>query len=108
MLAELIQRLARGELVRRELCLQTGGVRLTPPGDGDVLEPSETTLASTHGPRWRLLLIGAGQMTQYIATLARTLDYDVIVCDPRDEYAEGFSIDGAPSSMQPPETDPQI
>ena len=80
MLAEPSRRLARGELVRRDLCLQTGGVRLTPPGAGDVLELTETTFATTHGPRWRLLLTGAGQMTQYIARMARTLDYDIIVC----------------------------
>ncbi|WP_137892951.1 XdhC family protein [Ramlibacter sp. 2FC] len=94
-LSELVERLARGELVRRELHLRTGEVTLTPPGDGDVLQLTETTLVTTHGPCWRLLLIGAGQMTQYIATMARALDYDVIVCDPRDEYAEGFCIDGA-------------
>ncbi|MEJ8859247.1 XdhC family protein [Variovorax robiniae] len=96
-LAELVERLARGELVRRELRLHTGEAMLkaSGAGEGDVLQLTETTLATTHGPRWRLLLIGAGQMTEYIATMARTLDYEVIVCDPRDEYAEGFCIEGA-------------
>jgi xanthine dehydrogenase accessory factor len=94
-LPELIEILARGERVRRVLTLADGAVELQPPGDGDLLTLTDTTLTTTHGPRWRLVLIGAGQMTQYIATMARALDYEVIVCDPRDEYADGFDVEGA-------------
>jgi xanthine dehydrogenase accessory factor len=93
-LPELLEVLTRGECVKRVLHLDSGRVELLPPGDADVLALTDTTLTTTHGPRWRLLLIGAGQMTQYIATMARALDYEVIVCDPRDEYAEGFDVPG--------------
>jgi xanthine dehydrogenase accessory factor len=93
-LPELLEVLTRGECTRRVLHLDTGAVELHPPGEADVLALTDTTLTTTHGPRWRLLLIGAGQMTQYIATMARALDYEVIVCDPRDEYAEGFDVEG--------------
>ena len=50
---------------------------------------------SHHGPHWRLLLIGAGQMTQYLAQMATALGYQVLVCDPREEYATGFDVPGA-------------
>jgi xanthine dehydrogenase accessory factor len=70
-------------------------VDLHPPGEGDLLVLTDDTLTTTHGPRWRLVLIGAGQMTQYLATMARALDYEVVVCDPRDEYAQEFHVDGA-------------
>ena len=93
-LPELLDVLARGERVRRVLTLASGAVELQPPGESDLLVRDERTLTTTHGPRWRLLLIGAGQMTQYIATMARALDYEVIVCDPRDEYAEGWNVAG--------------
>jgi xanthine dehydrogenase accessory factor len=94
-LPELLEILSRGERVRRVLSLADGAVELQPPGEGDLLVLTESTLTTTHGPRWRLVLIGAGQMTQYLATMARALDYEVIVCDPRDEYAEGFRVEGA-------------
>jgi xanthine dehydrogenase accessory factor len=94
-LPELIEILGRGERVRRVLALADGAVELHPPGEGDLLVLSADTLTTTHGPRWRLVLIGAGQMTQYIATMGRALDYEVIVCDPRDEYAQAFHVDGA-------------
>jgi xanthine dehydrogenase accessory factor len=94
-LAELSERLARGERVRRVLDMVSGAVELHPPGEGDLLVLTEQALTTTHGPRWRLVLIGAGQMTQYLAGMARALDYEVIVCDPRDEYAHEFHVDGA-------------
>ncbi|MDP0953231.1 XdhC family protein, partial [Klebsiella pneumoniae] len=45
-------------------------------------------------PQWRLLVIGAGQMTDYLAQIAQALGYGVTVCDPREEYAEGFALPG--------------
>jgi len=94
-LDELLQRLARGERVRRVLQLATGEVDLQRGGDTDELQLTGTTLTTHHGPHWRLLLIGAGQMTQYLAQMATALDYQVIVCDPREEYATGFEVPGA-------------
>lgn len=94
-LDELLERLARGERVRRVLTIASGVVDLQPATDADELQLTDTTLVTHHGPRWRLLLIGAGQMTQYLAEMARALDYQVIVCDPREEYATGFAVPGA-------------
>jgi xanthine dehydrogenase accessory factor len=34
-----------------------------------------------------LLLIGAGQLSQAVAQMACMLDFDVLICDPREEYA---------------------
>jgi xanthine dehydrogenase accessory factor len=75
-LPTLLALLERGERVRRVLTLMT-------------------TLTTHHGPSWRLLLIGAGQMTQYLAQMAQALGYQVTVCDPREEYSTGFDIPGA-------------
>ena len=94
-LDELLARLTRGERVRRVLTLATGAVALLPAGDTDELQLTDTTLTTHHGPHWRLLVIGAGQMTQYLAQMATALDYQVTVCDPREEYATGFAVPGA-------------
>lgn len=85
---ELLQRLDQGERVRRELDMHSGTVALSTAGGADVVELSEQRLVSMHGPHWRLMLIGAGQMTQYLAGMALALDYQVLVCDPREEYTE--------------------
>jgi len=94
-LDELLARLSAGERVRRLLTIATGEVALQPATDTDELQLTERTLTTHHGPHWRLLLIGAGQMTQYLAQMAIALGYQVLVCDPRDEYATGFDVPGA-------------
>ncbi len=86
-LDELLQRLARGERVQRRLDLLSGAVTLSPPEAGaDVVQLSEQALITHHGPQWRLLIIGAGQLSEYLASMALALDYQVQVCDPREEY----------------------
>jgi xanthine dehydrogenase accessory factor len=94
-LEALLQRLQQGQRVRRVLHLKSGDVLLEDGGSADELLLTATTLTTHHGPSWRLLLIGAGQMTQYLAEMAQALGYQVLVCDPREEYAAGFAVPGA-------------
>ena len=94
-LDELLARLSNGERVRRVLTIASGEVALQPATDTDELALSDSQLTTHHGPHWRLLLIGAGQMTQYLAQMATALGYQVLVCDPREEYASGFEVPGA-------------
>ena len=48
-------------------------------------------MRTTYGPRWRMVLIGAGQLSLYTADFALASDFEVIVIDPREEYAEGIA-----------------
>tara|TARA_R100001369_G_scaffold25799_1_gene46919 strand:- start:314 stop:850 length:537 start_codon:yes stop_codon:yes gene_type:complete len=41
-----------------------------------------------------MLLIGAGQLTEYLATMALFNGFDVTVCDPREEYRGSWSVPG--------------
>ena len=91
----LLQALERGEQVRRTLNLDSGEVSLAPGGTSDQLVLTDTTLSTHHGPSWRLLLIGAGQLSDYLARMALALGYQVLVCDPREEVAAAFQVPGA-------------
>ena len=93
-IAELLQRLGQHELVARRLDLQSGEVQLSTAGPGMALQISATTLTTIHGPRWRLLIIGAGQLSRFVAQIALGMDYHVTVCDPREEYREGWQVPG--------------
>ncbi|MET0518181.1 MAG: XdhC family protein [Burkholderiaceae bacterium] len=100
----LLERLARGERVQRELDLASGAVRLLAPlANADVVALSETRLTTHHGPQWRLVVIGAGQLSEYLATMALALDYQVLVCDPREEYAEDWAVAGARLTREMPD-----
>ncbi len=93
-IGELLERVSAGTHTVRTLDMASGAVSLA-EGDGtDVLECDDTRLVSAFGPRWRLLVIGAGQLTHYVAQIALALDYAVTICDPRDEYADGWLVPG--------------
>jgi xanthine dehydrogenase accessory factor len=92
-LGELLERITHQQLVRRRLDMASGHATLEPGRWQDVLEFDGKVLSAVHGPRWRLVLIGAGQLTRYIAEMARMLDYHVAVIDPREEYANGWDLE---------------
>lgn len=92
---ELLTRVTAGIHTRRTLNLSSGRVTLAEGDGADVLVCNDDTLVTTYGPRWRLLLIGAGQLSYYVATLALACDYRVIICDPRAEYADSWAVAGS-------------
>jgi len=94
--AELLERIGAQQLVRRRLEMDSGRATLEPGRWQDVLEFDGKLLSAVHGPRWRLVLIGAAQLTRYLAEMARMLDYHVVVVDPREEYADGWDVPGVP------------
>ena len=93
-LDELLARVERHEVVKRRLDMKTGAVTLGPAKSTDLLIFDGATLVTVHGPRWRLLIIGAGQLSTFLAQMAQGLDYQVTICDPREEYAEGWNVPG--------------
>lgn len=95
-LDELLKTVERHELVARFLDMETGAVRLEPGKWSDLLEFDGKLLKTVHGPSWRLLIIGAGQLSRYLAQMAQALDYHVTVCDPREEYAAEWTLTGVP------------
>src|SRR5688572_18074205 len=94
--AELLKKVTSQQLVKRRLDIKSGRATLEPGRWQDVLEFDGAVLSTVHGPRWRLVLIGAGQLTRYLAEMARMLDYHVVVIDPREEYANGWDVQGVP------------
>jgi xanthine dehydrogenase accessory factor len=100
---ELLDTIGRQQLVKRRLDMASGRVSLESGHWNDVLEFDGTTLTSIHGPRWRLVLVGAGQLTRYLAEMAHMLDYHVLVIDPREEYANGWEASAGELSRGMPD-----
>jgi xanthine dehydrogenase accessory factor len=93
-IAELLEQVQSGRLVARTLDLDTAKVGLQAARASDGLGFDGQTLTTVHGPRFRMLVIGAGQLSKYLAQIAVGLDYHVTVCDPREEYTETWDIPG--------------
>ena len=93
-IAELLGRVQAGQLVRRTLDMATGRAELATAGAQDMLSFDGSMLHTVHGPRWRMLVIGAGQLSEYLCRVAQGLDFRVTVCDPREEYADHWDVPG--------------
>ncbi|HEX8013425.1 MAG TPA: XdhC family protein [Casimicrobiaceae bacterium] len=93
-IGELLAAVRGGRLVARTLDIDSAQVRLGPARATDGLAFDGQVLITVHGPRYRMLVIGAGQLSKYLAQIAVGLDYQVTVCDPREEYTETWDIPG--------------
>ena len=90
----LLREIEEGHLVARKLDLASGFATLHPSNATDGLKFDGKTLTTVHGPRYRMLVIGASQLSKYLAQIAVGLDYRVTICDPREEYTETWDIPG--------------
>jgi len=95
LLDELARRIERGQLALRRVSLADARVTVEAASVADALSWDGETLLTVHGPSWRLLIIGAGQISHYLATMAQALGYRVYLCDPRAEYADGWNVPGS-------------
>jgi xanthine dehydrogenase accessory factor len=91
-LVSLVADLERGQLVQRKVRLSDGYVTLRTSDAPENLSVSDVELVNTFGPEYRMLLIGAGQLTEYLATMALFSGFAVTVCDPREEYRGAWSV----------------
>ncbi|MBN7796232.1 XdhC family protein [Parahaliea mediterranea] len=82
-LDQALTALAARECIRREVTLASGACRVHPAGAFAPLEVSPERVVQSLGPRQRMLLVGAGQLSQSLAELALAMDYEVLVSDPR-------------------------
>ena len=83
------------ELMQRTVQLADGRVTQVQASVPEALRVSATELVNVFGPEYRMLLIGAGQLTEYLATMALFSGFAVTVCDPREEYRGAWSVPGA-------------
>ena len=104
-IANVLQQTSLHQLVQRTLHLSSGEVELS---DGQRQQPLRfdgERLVMVFGPQLRLLIIGAGQLSQLVAYMAQPLGFDVLMCDPREEYTGtwqttlGLHVSGMPDDV---------
>jgi xanthine dehydrogenase accessory factor len=100
---EVLGRTSRHELVARTAHLATGKVTVEAGRRGEAFAFDGATLRALYGPRWRMLVIGAGQLSRSLAQMALGLDFEVTVCDPREEYHLTWDVPGTIFSTAMPD-----
>ncbi|WP_047540176.1 XdhC family protein [Methylotenera versatilis] len=93
-LQPLLNSLQDRKLIKRSVNLNTGHIKLMqvlpeglPKIDGDWFH-------TYFGPQWRLLIIGANQLGSMLASMAQVLDFDVLICEPRQEIRDEWHVEG--------------
>jgi xanthine dehydrogenase accessory factor len=102
-LRPVLRRMRERKALARHVCLSTGEASLREARTGQEFTYDGENLSKVFGPRWRLLLLGAGQLSRYVASIARSLDYDVVICDPREDYARNWRDDAVTVDARMPD-----
>lgn len=89
----LLKKIAGGALFMREVDLTTGAWQFRNLDDVEETSINATHFQCLHGPRWRLLIIGASEIAVYLAQIAKTLDFAVSICEPREAYRSAWRVD---------------
>ena len=89
-LEAVLDSVSNHQIISRIVNLHTGKSQLEPGNRNAVFICDDALMKTTYGPRWRMVIIGAGQLSLYTADFALASDFEVIVIDPREEYAEGI------------------
>ena len=93
-LQQLAERIQNKRITQRRLHLQSGDFDLMDGKREDIFHYDQHTMSAIYGPRWRIIIIGAGQLSQYLAHMGLALDYEIFIIDPREEFATGLNIEG--------------
>ena len=102
-LLPLQEAIAARRCVTRESGIDGEPPRLTPGSQGTDFAWDGRRARRVFGPTWRLLLIGAGELSAEVARLGLRLGYEVIVCEPREPYRRAWAVPGVPLDPRAPD-----
>jgi len=99
----ILRAMDQRRLTTRRVCLASGEVSLHAAERDAAFRFDGENLIKVFGPAWRLVLIGAGQLSRFVAQMAQALDYEVIICDPREEVAAQWNVANAALDTRSPD-----
>ena len=89
--AAIFTAIEQRRLIGRTLDLSSGQMQLFQPQHYSPTRLAQQRLTQVFGPRYRLLLVGTGQIARYLAEMALALDFEVILTDPRPELLAAWN-----------------
>jgi len=95
------------QCVRREISLPTAEIYQHSSTAEERLKHcvsiSDTTFKHVLGPAFSLIIVGANQVSRYLAEFALALNYRVMICDPRPEAIKSMDLSGVELIQQMPD-----
>ncbi|MDO9319761.1 MAG: XdhC family protein [Gammaproteobacteria bacterium] len=100
---ELTEALEKQQRTSREVDLHSGVIRVVNSAADEEVILSDDTLLHCLSPKYRLLLLGAGDVARYVAEMALALEYEVTLCDPRPDYLANWHVEGVHVTAELPD-----
>lgn len=94
-LGSLLNLLQARKLIKRSVNIASGQVKLLEVLPEGLPKIEGGWFHTYFGPQWRLLIIGANQLGSMLAGMAQVLDFDVLICDPRQAMRDEWHVEGA-------------
>lgn len=89
--------------ISRQVDLNTGVIGVVNAASDEAVELSDETLIHALSPKYKLLLLGAGDVARYVAEMAMALEYEVTLCDPRPDYLGSWHVEGVQITSELPD-----
>ena len=89
--------------VARHLNTQTGEISYSLCNYNEKSSFDGENLHKVFGPQWQLLLIGANELSKFVAQIAQSLNYQIIICDPREHTYSDWIDDNMTFSTNMPD-----
>ncbi len=89
----VLELLEERQLVKRIVNVESGQPALISKATDCVFSYDGKSMTQVFGPVWRMLLVGAGELSYYTAQFAQALDFDVRVVDPRAKIRKSWHLD---------------
>lgn len=90
----IISALDERRCIQRRVDLDNGRWQLREVSRAGPLTLTDNELQQYFGPVYQLLLVGAGELARWLAQFAQSLDYRVLVTDPRADMLAQWEVDG--------------
>lgn len=86
----ILNKIDQRQLVNRRICLTINEISIHPESHYDFSYDKQY-INRIFGPQWKLLIIGAGELSYYVSKLALMLNFDINICDPREKYINSWT-----------------
>lgn len=73
------------------------------PSNPQPLTQDQNQISFYLGPKYRLLIIGANQVAQYLAEFTSALDFEIWICDPRPNAFQNWPLEFTLNFSQMPD-----
>jgi xanthine dehydrogenase accessory factor len=94
-LLPILDSIEQRKLMKRSVNVSSGQIKLAHVVPEGLPHMEGDWFHTYFGPQWRLLIIGANQLGSVLASMAQVLEFDVLICDPREEMQAEWHVEGA-------------